>query len=64
MGDLEDFGYNLGNLGSKLGNDLDLDLMIGSEFYISSQNIPNGPPSYWSTFSLRGLYSFHSLFGS
>ena len=57
-------GYNLGNLGTKLGNDLDLNLMIGSEFYISSKIVSDGPPSYWATFSLRGLYSFHSLFDS
>ena len=57
-------GYNLGNLGSKLGNDLDIDLMIGSEFYISSKISNSSNPSYWVTFTLRILYSFHSLFGS
>ena len=57
-------GYNLGNLGSKLGNDLDIDLMIGSEFYISSKIIKASNPSYWATFSLRCIYSFHTLFGS
>ena len=57
-------GYDTGNLGDALGNDLDINLMIGSEFYISSQMIEGGNPSYWATFSLRGIYSFHSLFGS
>ena len=57
-------GYDTGNLGSKLDNDLDINLMIGSEFYISSQMIANSNPSYWATLSLRGVYSFHSLFGS
>ena len=56
-------GYNLGHLGSKLGNDLDIELMIGSAFYIST-NIGYGAPSYWATFTLRGLYSFHSFFDS
>lgn len=57
-------GYDTGNLGTALGNDLDINLMIGSEFYLSSQIIEGGNPSYWATFSLRGIYSFHSLFGS
>ena len=57
-------GYDTGNLGSNLGNDLDLNLMIGSEFYLSTQITEGGNPSYWATFSLRGIYSFHSLFGS
>ena len=57
-------GYDTGNLGSILGNDLDINIMIGSEFYISSRIIQNGNPSYWSCISLRGIYSFHSLFGS
>ena len=30
-------GYDTGNLGSALGNDLDINLMIGSEFYLSSK---------------------------
>ena len=57
-------GYDTGNLGVALGNDLDINLMIGGEFYLSSQIIEGGNPSYWATFSLRGIYSFHSLFGS
>ena len=57
-------GFDLGNLGSLLGNDLDINLMIGSELYISSQIEKGGNPSYWATFSLRGIYSFHSLFDS
>ena len=58
-------GYDTGNLGSILGNDLDINLMIGSEFYLSSKITKIGNnPSYWATFSLRGVYSFHSLFGS
>ena len=57
-------GYDTGNLGSVLGNDLDINLMIGSEFYISSKITQNGNPSYWLCISLRGIYSFHSLFGS
>ena len=57
-------GFDLGNLGSALGNDLDINLMIGSEFYLSSEITKGGNPSYWATISLRGIYSFHSLFGS
>ena len=57
-------GFDTGNLGSALGNDLDINLMIGSEFYLSSQITEGGNPSYWATISLRGIYSFHSLFGS
>ncbi len=57
-------GYDIGNLGDIFGNDLDMNLMIGSEFYLSSQITEGGNPSYWATFSLRGIYSFHSLFGS
>ena len=57
-------GYDTGNLGSLLGNDLDINLMIGSELYISSEMEKEGNPSYWATFSLRGIYSFHSLFDS
>ena len=30
-------GFDTGNLGSALGNDLDINLMIGSEFYLSSE---------------------------
>ena len=57
-------GFDTGNLGSALGNDLDINLMIGSEFYLSSQITEGGNPSYWATISLRGIYSFHSLFDS
>ena len=57
-------GYDTGNLGAVLGNDLDINLMIGTEFYLSSEVLEGGNPSYWATFSLRGIYSFHSLFGS
>ena len=57
-------GFDLGNLGSLLENDLDINLMIGSELYISSEIENGGNPSYWATFSLRGIYSFHSLFDS
>ena len=57
-------GYDTGNLGYVLGNDLDINLMVGSEFYLSSKISEAGNPSYWATFSLRGIYSFHSLFGS
>lgn len=57
-------GYDTGNLGSALGNGLDINLMIGSEFYISTEIEDGGNPSYWATISLRGIYSFHSLFGS
>ena len=57
-------GFDTGNLGSTLGNDLDINLMIGSEFYLTTQIIEGGNPSYWATISLRGIYSFHSLFGS
>ena len=57
-------GYDTGNLGVALGNELDINLMIGSEFYLSSEITERGNPSYWATFSLRGIYSFHSLFGS
>tara|TARA_B100000900_G_scaffold411310_1_gene430743 strand:- start:86 stop:736 length:651 start_codon:yes stop_codon:yes gene_type:complete len=57
-------GYDTGNLGSTLGNDLDLNLMIGSELYLSSEITERGNPTYWATISLRAIYSFHSLFGS
>ena len=57
-------GYDTGNLGEVLGNNLDLNIKIGSEFYISSEIIPGGNPSYWATLSLRGVYSFHTLFDS
>ena len=57
-------GYDTGNLGSVLKNDLDINLMIGSEFYISSKITDVGYPSYWATISLRAIYSFHSLFDS
>ena len=32
-------GFDTGNLGSALGNDLDINLMIGSEFYLSNETI-------------------------
>ena len=57
-------GYDMGNLGEILGNDLDLNVKIGSEFYISSEIIEKANPSYWATVSLRLIYSFHSLFDS
>ena len=57
-------GYDTGNLGSALGNDLDINIMIGSEFYLTSKIIDTGNPSYWATLTLRAIYSFHSLFGS
>ena len=57
-------GFDIGNLGSTLGNDLDVNLMIGTEFYLSSEILKGGNPSYWATICLRGIYSFHSLFGS
>ena len=57
-------GFDTGNLGSTLGNDLDINLMIGSEFYLSSEITKGGNPSYWATISLRAIYSFHSLFDS
>ena len=57
-------GYDTGNLGSTLGNDLDINLMIGSEFYLSSEITKGGNPSYWATISLRAISSFHSLFDS
>ena len=57
-------GFDTGNLGSALGNDLDINLMIGSEFYLSSKINEAGNPSYWATISLRAIYSFHSLFDS
>ena len=57
-------GYDTGNLSSTLGNDLDINLMIGSEFYLSSEITEGGNPSYWATISLRAIYSFHSLFDS
>ena len=57
-------GFDIGNLGSALSNDLDINLMVGSEFYLSSEITKGGNPSYWATISLRGIYSFHSLFGS
>ena len=57
-------GYDMGNLGEILGNDLDLNVKIGSEFYISSEIIENANPSYWATVSLRLIYSFQSLFDS
>ena len=52
----------LGNLGEILGNDLDINIMIGSDFYISTDIV--GSPSYWATLSLRLIYSFHTLFDS
>ena len=57
-------GFDTGNLGSTLGNDLDINLMIGSEFYLSSEITERGNPSYWVTISLRAVYSFNSLFDS
>ena len=57
-------GYDIGNLGEILGNDLDLNVKIGSEFYISSEIMERANPSYWATVSLRLIYSFHSLFDS
>ena len=57
-------GFDTGNLGSTLGNDLDINLMIGTEFYLSSEITKGGNPSYWATISLRAIYSFHSLFDS
>ncbi len=57
-------GFDTGNLGSTLGNDLDINLMIGSEFYLSSEITKGGNPSYWATITLRAIYSFHSLFDS
>ena len=57
-------GFDTGNLGSTLGNDLDINLMIGSAFYLSSEITKEGNPSYWATISLRAIYSFHSLFDS
>ena len=56
-------GFDTGNLGSTLGNDLDINLMIGSEFYLST-DIGYGSPSFWATITLRCIYSFHSLFDS
>ena len=55
-------GFDTGNLGDALGNDIDINIMIGSDFYISTEIV--GSPSYWATFAIRGIYSFHSLFGS
>jgi len=57
-------GFDTGNLGSTLGNDLDINLMIGSAFYLSSEITKGGNPSYWATISLRAISSFHSLFDS
>ena len=57
-------GFDTGNLGTTLGNDLDINLMIGSTFYLSSEITKGGNPSYWATISLRAIYSFHSLFDS
>tara|TARA_B100000035_G_scaffold311374_1_gene320823 strand:+ start:992 stop:1678 length:687 start_codon:yes stop_codon:yes gene_type:complete len=57
-------GYDMGNLGSFLDNGLDINLMIGSAFYISSEMTKDSNPSYWATISLRAIYSFHSLFDS
>ena len=48
-------GFDTGNLGSALGNDLDINLMIGSEFYISSKVAKDANPSYWATISLRAI---------
>ena len=45
-------GYDMGNLGEKLGNDLDLNMKIGSEFYISSEIIEKANPI------LLGYYLF------
>ena len=55
-------GYDTGNLGEALGNDLDINIMLGSDFYISTEIV--GSPSYWATVSLRLIYSFHTLFDS
>tara|TARA_B100001248_G_scaffold193566_1_gene148535 strand:- start:681 stop:1343 length:663 start_codon:yes stop_codon:yes gene_type:complete len=55
-------GYDTGNLGDALGNNLDINLMIGSDFYISTDIV--GGPSYWATITLRAIYSFHTLFDS
>ena len=55
-------GFDVGNIGDALGNDIDVNIMIGSDFYISTEIV--GSPSYWATFTVRGIYSFHSLFGS
>ena len=57
-------GYDMGNLGEILGNDLDFNIKIGSELYISSEIIENANPSYWATVTMRLIYSFHSLFDS
>ena len=57
-------GYDIGNLGEILDNDLDLNMKIGSEFYISNEIMEGSNPSYWATVSLRLIYSFHSLFDS
>ena len=37
-------GYDTGNLGLALGNDLDINIMIGSDFYISSEIVGRIPP--------------------
>ena len=55
-------GYDTGNLGEILGNNLDFNIKIGSEFYISSEITMRGNPSYWATLSLRGyIVSTHYL---
>ncbi len=55
-------GYDTGNLGEALGNNLDINVMIGSDLYISTEIV--GSPSYWATVSFRLIYSFHTLFDS
>ena len=55
-------GFDTGNLGDLVGNNLDINIMIGSAFYISTEIVGN--PSYWATLSLRLIYSFHTLFDS
>ena len=45
-----------------LGNDLDVNIMIGSDFYISTEII--GSPPTGLLLSLRLIYSFHTLFDS
>ncbi len=52
-------GFDTGNLGSTLGNDLDINFMIGSEFYLSREITNGGNPSYWATISVRAIYIFH-----
>ena len=52
-------GYDTGNLGDVLGNDLDVNIMIGSDFYISTKIV--GSPSYWATLSLRLFIVFSHI---